>query len=581
MAITGHAVQHAWQDNQPGRARMYAAGTPKEHKVRRTEHVWWQAMAVLLAGVASWVCAAAPLLSNGTFAISVMTENLWDGVASNGTIKVHSSLQDILVEGALPEPKWFGASPCYADVTGDNVPELVVGDGHGFVWVFQRTNPRTAFPPRFAPGTFVRAFFGYAIVIDVADYNGDGLNDLLIGTPEGAIQIARNRGGGAFVPEEFTPTYAALDWVKLRTRQPVDTSRCFPLVMRGALPLCIGSFVAPRLADWDGDGRPDLIVGEGSYSANSIYLFLNSGSRAAPNFAQSPQHWLAYGYGREHLTPAIGDLDGDGDLDVLAGERTGVFTWYENTPRTGTNDTPFLLTPKDEPVRIGGRDTPVGEFPRPYLADLDGDGDLDLLIGCHDGRVVASRNIGTRRAPVFATPLPLPAADARTPYPIPPWPWEAVRAGNDNAAIMMQSMREQDAQSGAVRTFVRVSFVDGYASEGGALFHHGHATVEYDRSYVITFVARGRGMEVTCNVKQAGESEVVGDTLYTRFGGGAQFPVRLGAVWQTYRHTFRLARLTSGARANTMTGVALDFGVRATARDGFFDLTDLALTAAK
>lgn len=539
----------------------------------------WLTVAGLLGAVGA-LGAAASLLSNGTFAVSIITDNLWDGVASNGLVQVNRSLQDILVDGTFPEAKWFGASPCYADVTGDNVPELVVGDGHGFVWIYTRINPRTAFPPRFGPGTFVRAFFGYAIVIDVADFNGDGLNDLLIGTPEGAIQIVRNLGGGTFVPEHATPSYAALDWVKLRTRQPVDTTRAFPLVMRGTLPLCVGSFVAPRLVDWDRDGRPDLIVGEGSYSANSIYLFLNGGSRQAPNFAQSPQHWLAYGRGREHLTPAIGDLDGDGDLDVLAGERTGRLTWFENVPRTGASDTPYLLTPKDRPVEVGGTDVPAGEFPRPYLADLDGDGDLDLLIGCGDGRVLASRNIGTRTTPVFATPQPVPASDVRTPYPIPPWPWEIVRAGNDNAAITMASCREHDARSGALRTFVRVTFVDGYTSAGGALFHHGHATVEYDRPYVLTFQARGRGADVTCNLKQAGETEVVGDTLYTRFGGGAQVPVRLTADWQTYRHTFRLARLTAGARTNTVTGVALDFGVRATARDAVFDLTDVALVPA-
>lgn len=529
---------------------------------------------------AACVRAVASLLANGTFAVSVITDNLWDGVASNGVVHVNRTQQDILIDGTFPQAKWFGASPCYADVTGDNIPELVVGDGHGFVWVYERVNPRTVFPPRFGPGKFLHAFFGYAIVIDVADYNGDGLNDLIIGTPEGAIQIVRNLGGGAFVPDHTTLSYAALDWVKLRTRQPVDTSRCFPLVMRGTLPLCVGSFVAPRLVDWDRDGRPDMIVGEGSYSANSIYLFLNHGTRQAPNFAQSPQHWLAYGHGREHLTPTVGDLDGDGDLDVLAGERTGLLTWYENTPRPGASDTPYLLTPKDRPVQVGGADVPAGEFPRPYLADLDADGDLDLLLGCGDGRVLVSRNIGTRFAPVFAAPQPVPASDVRTPYRIPPWPWEIVRAANDNAAIMMESHRDQDAAVDAPRTFVRVSFVDGYTSEGGALFHHGHATVAYDRTYALTFQARGRAVDVTCHLKQGGEDEVVGDTLYTRFGGGAQFPVRLAAEWQPYRYTFRLSRLTAGARTNTVTGVALDFGVRATARDAVFDLTDVALVPA-
>jgi hypothetical protein len=91
--------------------------------------------------------------------------------------------------------------------------------------------------------------------------------------------------------------------------------------------------------------------------------------------------------------PALGDLDGDGDLDLLIGESSGYLNYYRND---GDRTEPrfSLVSDSLDGIRPGRRSAPA-------LADLDGDGDLDLLIGIDAGNVVLYRNDGGPTAPRF------------------------------------------------------------------------------------------------------------------------------------------------------------------------------------
>jgi hypothetical protein len=512
----------------------------------------------------------------GLFEERQVVDNLWDGVDSNGVINVGSARFDIMIEGERPQGMPFGAAPCYADINGDGVPELVVGDARGFIWVFPVRSPRGVFPPLFDRGQFLQAFFGRALVIDVADYNGDGQNDILVGTAEGVVQIVQNRGKGVFIPPDATPSYAALDVAAVRRRQPLDTAGMFPLIMQGRTALCIGSFAAPRLYDWDRNGKPDLIIGEGSYSANAIYVFPNAGSVAAPRFPAAQRRWLAYGLGREQLVPAIGDLDGDGKVDLLVGDRTGTLWWYRQIATNRAAD-PFELTqPVSTPLLVGDTHTPVGVLPRPYLADLDGDGDLDLLLGCNDGVVRVSRNIGTRTKPAFAAAVPLRARDVLKPYLRPPWPWEIAGRGDDNAAVMLTALDDTDDRGERIRG-AHVSFVEGYTSRGGVLFNHSGLRLKYDTRYTLTFRARGRNISVRCHIGQAGEQYVRGDVLETQFGGGGEYPLSLSPNWQRFNCAFTLPHLTESRRTNIYTGANFNFSLSDAKPDAFFDLADVRI----
>ena len=74
-----------------------------------------------------------------------------------------------------------------------------------------------------------------------------------------------------------------------------------------------------------------------------------------------------------YSTPGVGDLDGDGDLDLVAGESSAHFS-ISRTP--AARPLPAFVDAHGQRKPLAGYD--VGSYPRPVFGDLDGDGDLDL-----------------------------------------------------------------------------------------------------------------------------------------------------------------------------------------------------------
>ena len=157
---------------------------------------------------------------------------------------------------------------------------------------------------------------------------------------------------------------------------------------------------SPALADLDADGDTDLLLG--TWNQGVLY-FRNEGSRTALRFVQDTT--LTIDPSRASNTmPALGDIDGDGDLDLLVGEASGEVNYYRNE---GTRQQArfVLVTEKLGDIDAGRRSAPT-------LVDLDGDGLLDLVVGREDAGVSAFRNAGTRSEPRFEPvanwTLPLP-----------------------------------------------------------------------------------------------------------------------------------------------------------------------------
>ncbi|MCH8838501.1 MAG: carboxypeptidase regulatory-like domain-containing protein, partial [Candidatus Marinimicrobia bacterium] len=150
-----------------------------------------------------------------------------------------------------------------------------------------------------------------------------------------------------------------------------------------------GGLSSPTLGDLDGDGDFDLLIAEINGAVIGIE---NVGSASSPSWLGNASLVSGIGDVGIRASPTLADLDGDGDLDLLIGLDGGTVIGYENV---GTASSPSWLGNASLVSGIGN----VGARASPTLADLDGDGDLDLLIGLDGGTVIGYENVGTASSP--------------------------------------------------------------------------------------------------------------------------------------------------------------------------------------
>lgn len=163
-----------------------------------------------------------------------------------------------------------------------------------------------------------------------------------------------------------------------------------------------GTNAAADFVDLNGDGLLDMVVGNyGVFATSSIYrsglqYWVNTGTTTNPVFSVQNQDLGALQqYNFRRLVPAFGDLDGDGDEDIIIGLNNGELLYVQNT---SFNSIPTFATPIPFYDSID-----VGQFASPDLVDLDRDGDLDLVVGERNGNLNYYENRGTAQSPDFSS----------------------------------------------------------------------------------------------------------------------------------------------------------------------------------
>lgn len=257
-----------------------------------------------------------------------------------------------------------GLAPEVADFDGDGTLDLIVGDESGQVWWI--ANSATEGPPALSPAVPLVTAGGTPIVVPgrarpaAGDFTGDGILDLLVGDAAGRLHLYRGTAEG-LAPAELVPLQA------------------------GNTPA-----VSPTLANLDGDGPPQLLIGDGDGFV-SVYRTTAEGLHS-DGYLRSEQ--VPFDVGRAAAVTSV-DYDGDGMVDVVVGAADG-HIWVCLKRSDGFREPRLITDQRGQPIRAGEPSDPT-PYAWPRLIDINGDGTLDLLVGNRNGTVQVWLNQGGLR----------------------------------------------------------------------------------------------------------------------------------------------------------------------------------------
>ena len=263
------------------------------------------------------------------------------------------------------------SAPTFVDIDGDTDLDAFIGTAGGTLQFWENTGSTTS--PAFVERTGGANPLSFVDVGSISapafvDIDDDGDFDLFVGETFGDVRYFENVG---------TPGSASFI-ERTGTSNPLSDS-------------LIGGIVSydstPAFVDIDNDGDFDAFIGD---LYGTVHFFKNKGNAGSANFStvpanKNPLKDVAVGFSS---APTFGDFDNDGDADCMVGELDGAVFFYENTG--SANNASFTqLTGEANPldgISVPGRSTPA-------MVDIDDDGDVDSFIGGIDGLVVFVENV--------------------------------------------------------------------------------------------------------------------------------------------------------------------------------------------
>jgi len=299
------------------------------------------------------------------------------------------------------EIKHTGSTLLALDFNNDSIKDLIIGDVDysNLIRLYNGGTKDSAYmvsqDTLFPSNTLPVHLFSFPCA-SLCDVNNDGKKDLLVSSYETRPNLAVNNASCQLYLDSGSlghPEFKYSGEKRFFQDQMID----------------VGSGSYPVLFDYNHDSLADLFIGNWGYYDSSYYrsgylyskyhsqiaLYKNTGTPSLPEFTLITRDFA--GLSSLNISaayPAFADLDGDGDADMLTGTAKGNILYFENTAGPGNPPQMVLLDTAYQGIN-------PGSYCTPQLIDLDHDGLIDLVTGQQNGKISFYRNTGSLQNPQF------------------------------------------------------------------------------------------------------------------------------------------------------------------------------------